>query len=287
MKSLTLTRVACLLAGLALAPAAQAHDHPFGPWSAAIPLTPLNSPGLDGCPFPSRDGLTLYFASTREGSRGIDIWVSTRASTDAAWGTPVNLGPEVNSDANDYCPSPARGGRFMFVSTRPGGCGTGTGDIYVTRLRDDGGWDPPRNLGCDINSAAEEAGPVRVRHALYFSSTRSGNSDIYMSRIHGQQIDEPAPVAELNTPSNEARPFVLRDEEIVFDSDRPGSQGLDIWSAIRRKPGQRWSDPVNLGSAVNSAAAETRPSLSRDGTTLYFGSTRGTSQDLFTASRER
>jgi phenylacetate-coenzyme A ligase PaaK-like adenylate-forming protein len=92
--------------------------------------------------------------------------------------------------------------------------------------------------------------------------------------------------AELNTPFNDARPYVRGDREIVFDSDR-GTQGFDIWSATRLKRGHPWSDPVNLGPAVNSAAAETRASLSRDGKTLYFGSTRGSSQDVFTSARER
>ena len=39
-----------------------------------------------------------------------------------------------------------------------------------------------------------------------------------------------------------------------------------------------WAGPVNLGGAINSSAGETRPSLSWDGTTLYFGSTRTTGE---------
>jgi hypothetical protein len=35
-----------------------------------------------------------------------------------------------------------------------------------------------------------------------------------------------------------------------------------------------FSRAADLGGSVNSAASETRPSLSWDGTTLYFGSTR-------------
>ena len=35
-----------------------------------------------------------------------------------------------------------------------------------------------------------------------------------------------------------------------------------------------WSTPVNLGPNVNSAANETRPSLSWDAKTLLFGTTR-------------
>jgi hypothetical protein len=52
-----------------------------------------------------------------------------------------------------------------------------------------------------------------------------------------------------------------------------------------------WSTPTNLGPDVNSAASETRPSLSWDGTTLYFGSTRPASEagssDIYLTTRQR
>ena len=278
---------AAALAAAATAPA-QAHDGGFGPWSAATELAAVNSPALDGCPFPSRDGLQLYIASTRDGGfGGIDIWVAERPSEDAPWGVPVNLGPQINTEHNEFCPSPGQGGRFMFVSNRPDGCGGG--DIYATRFQHHNGWQPPENLGCSINSAAEEAGPVRLRHELYFSSTRTGTSDVYVSPAFGPWIGPPAPVAELNSPFEDARPYVRRDgREIVFDSNRPGGFGLfDVWAATRPHTKASWSQPVNLGPAVNSPAAETRPSLSSDGTVLYFGSTRGDSQDVFISTRGR
>jgi Tol biopolymer transport system component len=287
-------RVASLLAAIAAltvaaAPATRADDRAFGPWSFATALTPVNSPALDGCPFPTRDGRRLYIASTRGGpERGLDIWVSERRSPDDPWGPPENLGDQINTQYNEFCPSPGPDGSFMFVSYRPGGCGEGTSDIYITRFHPSSGWEPPKNLGCTINSPAEEAGPVRVGHELYFSSTRTGNSDIYESLVLGPWISRPAPVPELNTPSEDARPYVRLDgREIVFDSTRQGGPP-DIWAATREQPWAPWSEPVNLGNAVNTPAfAETRPSLSADGTTLYFGSTRGTSQDVYTSTRSR
>jgi hypothetical protein len=70
--------VVLMVAALAAAVApAQAQEPGFGSWSPASELTAFNSPALDGCPFPSRDGRRLYVASTREGGfGGIDIWVA-------------------------------------------------------------------------------------------------------------------------------------------------------------------------------------------------------------------
>ena len=277
-----------VLAAGVVAGSAFAASGDYGAWSAAvrvesIPGTPgdFNGPSLDGCPYVSRDGKTFYMASNRPGGLGgIDIWVSTRASTDEAWGSPVNVGPPVNSSANDFCPTISRNGHlFYFVSNRAGGCGGD--DIYTTRLRIDG-WDPVENLGCDVNSAANEASPFPLPERadgpmLYFSSTRSGGGDLFRSVSHGGAFGPAEAVAGVNSPTaNDGQPNLRRDGlELFFFSTRPGGLGAqDLYSATRSSVDAPWSTPVNLGPLVNSTAADTRPSLSWDGTTLYFGSGR-------------
>jgi hypothetical protein len=288
-----------LAAGVA-STAALAATGNFGPWSTATRVEAhpgtdpsFNGPALDGCPFISRDGKTFYMASNRPGGLGgIDIWVSTRASDDDAWGAPVNVGAPINSASNDFCPTIARDGHlFYFVSNRPGGCGGD--DIYTSRLRSQG-WDAPENLGCQVNSAGNEASPMPLPEAgsgpvLYFSSNRVGgfsteavgvtvgDADLYVSESHGGVFGSPALVPGANSAAEDGQPNVRRDGlELFFFSNRPGTLGMaDIYAATRASTSDSWSTPVNLGPNVNSAdGAETRPSLSWDGTTLYFGSTR-------------
>jgi Tol biopolymer transport system component len=67
-------------------------------------------------------------------------------------------------------------------------------------------------------------------------------------------------------------PGSINGQEVVFSSNRSGGQGSqDIWVATRENGGEAWSQPVNLGTNINTSASESRPSLSWDGETLYFG----------------
>jgi hypothetical protein len=285
----------------------------FSAWSPALNIeaslpgadAAFNTSSLDGCPFISRDGKSFYLASNRAGGLGgIDIWVSRRSSPDQPWGAPANVGEPVNSPANDFCPTIDRDGhRFFFVSTRDiPGISCGGADIYETRLRDDGSFEQPRNLGCEVNSAADEAGPFPLPEAganpvLYFSSTRPGlgaGGDLYRSESRGGVFGPAEPVPGVNSTADDGQPNLRRDGlELFFYSTRAvtGAQGgADLYSAERTSVSEPWSTPVNLGPDVNSAANETRPSLSWDGTTLYFGSTRPASEagssDIYLTTRQ-
>ncbi len=123
----------------------------FSDWSTPENLGPIvNSAFLDQGPFISKDSLSLYFASTRPGSYGDnDFWVSQRASVDAPWEPPQNLGAIINTTARESTPTLSLDGHFLyFASSRPGGFG-GL-DLYVSRRHDkedDFGWQTPVNLG--------------------------------------------------------------------------------------------------------------------------------------------
>lgn len=285
----------------------------FSAWSPATSIEDaspgahenFNTPHVEGCPFISRDGKKFFMASDRPGGEGgLDIWVSTRAKTSDPWGEPVNVGPPVNSSANDFCPTLARNGHtFYFVSTRQVEGACGGGDIYVTRMRGDGSFEEPTHLGCTVNSEFNEFSPFPLPQShtgpvLYSSSTRPNGGeggDIYMSRSHGGVFGPPEPVPGVNSPADDGHPNVRRDGlEIFFysaRSDLPGAQGgNDIHVATRASTSESWSSPVNLGSDVNTPASETRPSLSWDGTRLYWGSSRAEGEgasDIYVATRER
>ena len=88
------------------------------PWSTSVNLGPtVNSPYFDGHPCISSDGLTLFVSSSRSGGYGSwDIWMSKRATRDDDWGTPVNLGPTINTSAGEGEPSISADGRTLYFS---------------------------------------------------------------------------------------------------------------------------------------------------------------------------
>jgi len=292
--------------GASLAAVAWAGGPHFSVWAPAQKIdeiagnsVELNTVALDGCPIESPDRLSLYMASDRPGGLGgIDIWVARRASRAAPWGAPVNVGAPVNSAANDFCPTPIAGRGLFFVSTRAGFCGSvANADIYFTRRNSAGGWSAPEHFACapsGPNSTLDEMAPSYVQARLYFSqSSASVAGDLYVSKKRGNMRFGPArPISELNdAAANDIQPNVRKDgREIVFSSNRPGTfGGQDLWIATRRSVAHRWSAPVNLGSAVNTAAAETRPSFSWDAQTLYFGRAPGPegSTDIFVSARKK
>jgi len=273
-----------ILSGIGLHASAQTSPS----WSTPVNLgATVNTASTEGCPFLSKDGLSLYFASNRAGTLGgLDIYVSHRTSADGPWGTPVTIGPTINSTASDRCPLITPDEKsLIFVSDRAGGAGTT--DLYIatrTDTRDDFGWGTPTNI-FTINASSDEYGPSAFADAagtltLFFTSNRPGGPggfDIYSS-VRGANgvFGDPALVTELSSSADDTFPLVRNDGLAMFlASNRPGTLGgFDLWSATRSSTTASWSAPVNMGPVVNSTANDQRPTISSDGTTIIFMSDR-------------
>jgi OOP family OmpA-OmpF porin len=102
------------------------HPTKDAPWSSPVKIGPpvcSVEPALEigsndaWAPDISADGLSLYFSSTRVGGYGgTDIWVATRNTTADPWGEPVNLGPNVNTDSDDWSPCISTDGLTLVFS---------------------------------------------------------------------------------------------------------------------------------------------------------------------------
>lgn len=294
------SKIAWSLAAVTVLAATAATAKSFTDWNAPVNAetlpgssSSLNTAANDGCPILNPYDGSLYMASNRPGGQGgLDIWIAPRSGE--GWGTPFNAGPAINTAADEFCPTPARGNRFFFVRRLSA---TDT-DIYVVKDLPNQGFGTPQRLqtGADaINSPWEEWSPSWFetsdgREVLYFASTRRGHpaQEIYYSVDFG-----PAQLAQggVESSASDARPNVRRDGlEIVWDSTRTGSEGTDIYSATRSSVDEPWGTAVQLGNGINSAGNESRASISWDGTRLMFGTTRAGgegSADIWTSTREK
>jgi len=130
-----------------------------GEWSPIHSVSnKINLPGSwESQPTISADGSTLYFVSDRTGGYGgYDIYRSIKSEA-GEWGTPINLGPAINSRGNEKSPFIHPDGKTLYFSS-DGWPGLGGYDIFFSKLNDHGGWSKPKNIGYPINSPEDEIG---------------------------------------------------------------------------------------------------------------------------------
>ena len=234
-------------------------------WGAPENLgDPINTGSNEMLPALSRDEHWLFFTSDRPGSVGSwDLWVSWRKHTKDpfGWEGPVNLGPYVNSVAQEttgsYFENDDEGlPQLFFASNRvlidPETPGTGNlpigHDIYVSELQPDGTFGPA---------------------------------------VLDEQLSLPF-VPPSGVGDMEGRPMVRFDgREVIFVSDRAGSVGgQDLWVATRDSVSDPWEEPTNVPN-VNTGGFELHPYLSPDGRTLYFSRRSGSSPYIYMTTREK
>jgi hypothetical protein len=157
------------------------------------------------------------------------------------WSPPANLGPVLNTAAEESAPGVSDDGRSLYFNRNPNLLGDNDEDLYVSSR-----------------------------------SRRSGEPQPW-----GPWGDPVPLTTVNTPTSNERNATLSRDGLLLFfSSDRPGGLGgLDIYLSRRtdRTDDQGWSTPVNLGPTVNSPQGDVGPAYVEDeagSTVLYFTSTR-------------
>jgi len=201
-----------------------------GQWTPAQNLTELNTPSDEGLDTFRQNGKSFYFTADRPGGFGNnDIYMCRRSTK--GWSQPENLGPEINSSANDANASlSADGKKLFFVSDRPGSMGGY--DIWESDLGADGKWSQPKNIGEPINTDGWE-GNVFIAPdgmSLYFSSNGHGGfggADVFRSVLRGGKWSEPENMGDrINTSGNDTYFTIPGSGDLAYmSSSRPGGKG--------------------------------------------------------------
>jgi dipeptidyl aminopeptidase/acylaminoacyl peptidase len=118
-------------------------------------------------------------------------------------------------------------------------------------------------------------------NSLFFVSTRLApgkdatkkDMDIWVSRRLGTGWGEPQPITPVNSIGKEGSPTVDRHGNMYFFSDRGNQANVNAIYVSRFVNGQ-YDAPAKLGREINAGPSDTSPSISPDGNTMLFYSTR-------------
>lgn len=167
---------------------------PDGTWGDPISLPGIiNSSYEEKSVSISRDEKTLYFSSNRPGGfGGLDIYKAMK-DTKGEWSNVKNMGPKINSEADDDGPFIDYDGKTLYFSTK-GRKGMGGYDIFKSIFDEaKAEWSEPENLGYPINTPDNDSFYVTTKDGkrAYYSSVREdavGYDDIYMITIPEQPV---------------------------------------------------------------------------------------------------
>ncbi|MCG9970120.1 OmpA family protein [Christiangramia crocea] len=182
----------------------------------------------------SQDGNVMFFDRTNadrvkneEDVRIAHISLYRAEKVDGEW-TNIEKLPFSSEEYSVEHPSlSADGSKLYFASDMPGG--SGSFDLYVVDVNEDGTYGSPQNLGPGVNTAHREQFPfISEEDILYFASDGHqgfGNLDIY--RTEGDFSETENLGASINSGHDDFA-FVIKegDEEGFFASNRRGTDNL-------------------------------------------------------------
>ena len=198
---------------------------------------------------------------------------------------PINIGNAINTTDDEYWPSITADGLTLMFTRQPRMTGnkeafeTAQEDFYISYNRDNM-WQKAVNAGAPLNTNQNEGAQTLSSDGkfMFFTACNRpggmGSCDIYFSAFNDGKWTEPFNIGSpVNTKYWETQPSLSADGKLLFfSSNRPGGVGgKDLW--LSKLDAQNlWSNPVNLGTTINTTGDEMSPFIHFDGKTLYFSS---------------
>jgi peptidoglycan-associated lipoprotein len=189
---------------------------------------------------------------------------------------------DFNSRTADYYPVPFKDDQIIITSDRQTSTGekmyqwTGNNysDLFLVDLKND----RISNFSESINSPYNE-GTITFNKDFteaFFSRCGDDSKDaiqyckLMYSQLINDQWSKPEVLPIVEKGINYGHPALSADgKRLYFSTDHPdGLGGFDIYET--RKTSEGWSEPKNLGAAINTVGNEVSPFIDKD--TLYFAS---------------
>lgn len=195
-----------------------------------------------------------------------------------------NMGPNINSDADDYSEVLSTDAKTMYFASRRQLPKSGKRhpdtkfdeNIFISHFTA-GSWIPSISAGKNLTTKYCES-PLYINSSndiLYVYSGYSNKGDIMMSVNKKGVWKSPSAIPyKINTGKSETS-FTISPSgnEIYYISDnsRDNIGGKDIYF-IKKLNARKWSKPQNAGRIINTVYDEESVRFSRTGDTLWFSS---------------
>ena len=264
----------------------------------------VNSPGQEVAPVISPDGRTLYFTRNFNkanigGADKQDVWYSTLESgangNPPGWREAVNIGSPINNAGDNAISGMAPDGRTAYLINiyRPDG---GLSFGISKSIRTKAGWSQPTECKIANNYNQHEKNQLEfcispdgraIILAVQRKDTR-GDRDLYVSIQKSDRTwAEPVSLGPVvNSADFESSPFLAADGRTLYftSAGHPGYGDGDIFVSRRLDDSWgNWSEPENLGPAINTAEWDGYFTIPASGDFAYLSSRAGSmgEDDIF------
>ncbi|MFC1493132.1 ankyrin repeat domain-containing protein [candidate division KSB1 bacterium] len=234
----------------------------------------------------SPDGKELFWSSSykvRDSGHTVGQIYSMKIDDDR-WTAPQPASFTVDHDDVPFF-SPD-GNRIYFLSQR-----SGPENIWFVE-RTGTGWSDPKPTDPAVNQLGMHWQiSISSNNTIYFNSGHNsgfGMGDIYASKKENGHYSKPENLGNtINTEFVDMCPFIAPDESyMIFSSDRSEGFGrTDLYISFKNEHGE-WTEPVNLGSTINTSSSEICPIVSPDNKYLFFNSQRAGNSDIYWVNAE-
>lgn len=198
----------------------------------------------------------------------------------------INLGPAINSTAEELTPVITANGKGIYFSRRysPDNVGGSSDhqDIYYSEIFE-GKWSPAVNKGKPLNNHGANAvcavtpdGNKLLLMNTYDSQGKQKGAGLSISQKTESGWSVPMDVKIKNYYNrSEFNEFMLSNDGkvMILAVDRDDTHGGRDLYVSRFEGNGFWSAPKNMGPMINTPGIELSPFLASDGVSLYFSST--------------
>lgn len=191
-----------------------------------------------------------------------------------------NLGDNVNSKYTELLPVISPDGKTLYYVRDEDPSNKGSQDIWYCSLQPDGKWGPAQHFGSPLNNEkanfVASVTPDGNKLLLGGVYQKDGGKGVSFASKNGRGFWNDPVKADIKNyyNKNDYNEFCMSNSGryILMTVERDDTYGdKDIYVSFIQDDGS-WSEPMNLGPTLNTAAGETSPYLSSDEKTLYFSS---------------